>query len=335
MPRAAVASTKNLFLRGSIWYMRFRYCGVNVSESTQTTNLEQAKQRVEQKKHEIYDRKIVNPQKYQQITTGRLLSTAIEDIDRQRWSTNRTAAKSRMQAYTFVKLMGDLSISEITTETIRNYKDALRSKKIAESTINRYVSAISAVLHHAAKVESLTLPVFEKTKERKKRITTYTPEELTKFVTWSDQNCPIMSDLIYVLYDTGLRLSEALAIGSPNLTEYRQGSITVWDSKGGETRTILTTKRVDAILSKLSQGFGLTIDQAEYQWGKLRDTLELPSGYVIHCLRHTCATRLLAGGMGLREVQGWMGHKSIMTTERYLHCVPGAKKSAVSILEEV
>lgn len=38
-----------------------------------------------------------------------------------------------------------------------------------------------------------------------------------------------------------------------------------------------------------------------------------------HMLRHTFACETLRAGAALRDVQAWMGHASIKTTERYLH----------------
>lgn len=44
-------------------------------------------------------------------------------------------------------------------------------------------------------------------------------------------------------------------------------------------------------------------------------------GFTAHELRHTFATVCLRTGAALRDVQDWMGHASIRTTERYLHAL--------------
>jgi integrase len=48
-----------------------------------------------------------------------------------------------------------------------------------------------------------------------------------------------------------------------------------------------------------------------------------------HDLRHSCASRLLAGGMDLAQVKEIMGHSSVTVTELYLHTDEDAKRDAL------
>lgn len=41
--------------------------------------------------------------------------------------------------------------------------------------------------------------------------------------------------------------------------------------------------------------------------------------YHFHTLRHSSATYLLSKGFQLKEIQGWLGHKKLESTNRYAH----------------
>lgn len=66
-------------------------------------------------------------------------------------------------------------------------------------------------------------------------------------------------------------------------------------------------------------------------WRKHRKALGLPSAR-LYDFRHTCASHLLRGSWGrvwsMGEVQQWMGHRSIKTTEIYAKYVPGGIRDA-------
>jgi site-specific recombinase XerD len=50
-------------------------------------------------------------------------------------------------------------------------------------------------------------------------------------------------------------------------------------------------------------------------------------------LRHSFATHLLIHGVNIREVQAYLGHKSVETTMIYLHVIRGFDSTAVSPLD--
>jgi integrase len=55
-------------------------------------------------------------------------------------------------------------------------------------------------------------------------------------------------------------------------------------------------------------------------------------GVTWHTLRHTFASRLVMAGVGLKEVQELMGHKTITMTARYAHLAPAHKLHALEKL---
>ena len=52
-----------------------------------------------------------------------------------------------------------------------------------------------------------------------------------------------------------------------------------------------------------------------------------------HVLRHTCASRLVQGGIDIRRVQTWLGHQTLQMTMRYAHLASQDLDSCVPVLE--
>ena len=55
----------------------------------------------------------------------------------------------------------------------------------------------------------------------------------------------------------------------------------------------------------------------------------------LHDLRHSHASWLLTGGADLQVVKERLGHRSIATTEKYLHALPDADETALAALDRV
>jgi len=55
--------------------------------------------------------------------------------------------------------------------------------------------------------------------------------------------------------------------------------------------------------------------------------------FVLHALRHSCASRLVNAGIDLYVVKEWLGHSSIQITERYAHLNPTKLAQAAEALE--
>ena len=82
--------------------------------------------------------------------------------------------------------------------------------------------------------------------------------------------------------------------------------------------------------------FDITIDECERAWQWVRGQMNMKADeeFVLHALRHTCASRLVNAGVDLYVVKEWLGHSSIQITERYAHLNPRKLSDAVEVLED-
>jgi integrase/recombinase XerD len=153
--------------------------------------------------------------------------------------------------------------------------------------------------------------------------------------------------LVDLLFATGMRVGEVSAL---NLADFVVAeSVFRVSGKGGrdrlafvvdertvtiqrqhiETRTLLGSESpalfLNACGARLStQGIANIIAQFRKEAGIERHVTP-------HMLRHTVATLLLRNGVDIRVVQEFLGHASIVTTQRYTHVT---KEHLISVLRE-
>ncbi|WP_436124538.1 site-specific integrase [Aminobacter sp. LjRoot7] len=144
-------------------------------------------------------------------------------------------------------------------------------------------------------------------------------------------------DLSVFLLDTGARISEAAALQWPAIDKQ---SVTFVESKSALGRTIPLTARAATILSRrrLSTGGPFSsVSLGDYRtvWNSARQEAEISDpGLSPMSLRHTCAVRLVRGGINLQTVQTWLGLRSLAMTMRYAqYADTGSLESCVQALE--
>ena len=160
-----------------------------------------------------------------------------------------------------------------------------------------------------------------------------TDAEEADCISWMRWNADFASYAQFVfLLDTGCRIGEARALEwSDCVTD--TGRITFWGNttKTGKSRTVEMSDRLKEMLTQLermtnhpkvfnsvsSTGFYDTWQRMRHALGKQKDPQ-----FVIHALRHTCATKLMAGGVDIVTCQHWLGHTDIKTTMKYAHFMP-------------
>ncbi len=139
--------------------------------------------------------------------------------------------------------------------------------------------------------------------------------------------------VLLLLYGSGLRISEALALTPRDAPTIGREVIRI-TGKGEKERLVpilpVTQTAIDRYMGLVP--FTLEPDQPLFRGAKggplspriiqlaiarLRDALQLPATATPHALRHSFATHLLSAGADLRQIQELLGHASLSTTQVY------------------
>lgn len=233
------------------------------------------------------------------------------------------------------------AVNSINAKGVSDFIVALRGKGNSAGTVNRKIAALSKMLRRA-ELDGFILrrPVIQRAKEGKGRLRFLSEtEEAAQLAALRAKGLHLEADLALFLVDTGARLNEGRLIEWPAITATHA---TFWKTKGDRPRTVPLTARVRAMLDARCLGrtngstgpFDTIVEGTmRVHWNAARDKLGLGDDVVIHTLRHTCASRLVQKGVGLKVVQEWMGHASIQVTMRYAHLRADSLDLALAALE--
>lgn len=157
--------------------------------------------------------------------------------------------------------------------------------------------------------------------------------------------------LLLFLYNTGARISEAVAIRRRDLQFVPPFHVRLLGKGRKERICPLWPDTIDAIKPLLARGSGeadpadvvfrsirpdpLTRHGATYILAKhvvsvRRQDSTFPKRVSPHTLRHSCACALLQAGVDLTVIRDYLGHASIVTTSRYANTNLKLKRDALA-----
>jgi integrase len=214
----------------------------------------------------------------------------------------------------------------------------LRERGNSNATINRKMAALSKLLRKAYKMGDIhSLPEFRRQKEWAGRIRFLEYDEEDRLFGAVRARSEDSYRLSIFLVDTGCRLGEALGLIWNDSQEHR---VSFWITKSGRSRTIPLTERAEQAMRVDATGkkgpFSmLTAVRFRTIWNDAKAEVGLgdDSQVVPHILRHTCASRLVQGGIDIRRVQMWLGHQTLQMTMRYAHLATNDLDSCVNVLD--
>jgi len=293
----------------------------------------------------------------------------LKDRDEGGWGNATSAGTYATNCRMIQEFLGtDTLIAYIDQAKVKELADfLLDEEENAKATVNRKLFAVMHVLAYAKRHGQYPndLPKWKPHKEganaRQYVMTAEEEAELFGAVAKLDERLdnpvggnPVSRDAAdYVDYftflaDVGCRSSQAIMVRWRDIVwEMQPGVVGVkfWrldEQKGGKPRTIPCTGRVAEILRKRKAKGGrgpfseLRRQRGTELWNMAKRTTSLADEpeCVPHCLRHTCATRLLSRTGDLKLVQEWLGHTKIETTAMiYAKVLVDTKVRALSALQ--
>ncbi len=228
-------------------------------------------------------------------------------------------------------------------DTIVKFKKAPpRQRSIA--TVNRELTVLRRMLSIALREGWILRHPFSgsdtiiSTSDETKRTRILSRDEETLLLDACDENRSKLRPIIICALDTGMRRGEILSLRWRDVDiKNRRINIQALNTKTLRARSVPATTRLLAELERLPQRdasarvFGVT-DTVKRSWATAKRVAGI-TDLKFHDLRHTCATRLVQGGLPIAEVSRILGHTSIVTTFRYANVDDSTLDRAVGILE--
>lgn len=262
-----------------------------------------------------------------------------------KWKDARSYDKLVGNAETVLNYIGwNTKVEDVTTEVIRNMAtDFVTENSNSGSTVNRKLSSLSVMLRIAEDEGWIQrVPRMPRRREAEHRIRFMTAEEEVQAIQYAEHmGFTGLADFIPFAIDTGFRRGEILRL---KITDCNDGLATLHagTTKSGKARSVPLTGRCQAIVKNRLHTYGLgrvfpdlTESTLRFQWEKLREHMKMldDNNFVVHMLRHTCASRLAMAGKNAVFIKEWMGHSSIMVTQRYMHLAPATLLEGVAALD--
>lgn len=244
------------------------------------------------------------------------------------------------------KSIADLDLDDVQAEAVLTFLNHIESKRSNSAvTRNCRLAAIRSFVQHLLRHDVTRAGQYGRilaiqTKRATHRAVAYLePEEAKAVIAAVDPNSPRGRRdhaLLLLLYNTGARVSEALAVRSSDFRLDRPRHVRflgkgrkericpLWPETASALRRIIGAEGRNDILFQSHRGTPLTRDGVAYLLQKyVRLAAKSASTPRVrrvtpHMLRHSCAVALLQAGVDVTVIRDFLGHASVSTTSRYI-----------------
>lgn len=230
---------------------------------------------------------------------------------------------------------------DVNPATAREFLADLRLRGYRPASISLYYTCLRMFL------DFLGLKLQLKIRKPKVLPPVYDPGDIERLLKEATRGFPRQSeavrrrnhDVIAILIDTGLRISELVELGVGDI-DFNQAVLVVRHGKGQKQRAIPLTARASIALRRRTQGKGAQhrVIEGVNRRNIYKAIVKLArriglDGLHPHSLRHYFGTQLAERGVRLEAIQDLMGHADPSTTRVYVAVTGRALREAISVLE--
>lgn len=235
----------------------------------------------------------------------------------------------------FISVLGDIDVRELTFLDVRNWSNRYRRAK--NNTKRGYIIQLRQVLKYLKQsgVDCLNFEQIQVPKREKKEMRLLSDEDLRRIIdscnnrSYSDRKLRLRNKLIVsILSGSGLRVSELISLDRDSIRD-RQFSVF---GKGSKMRPAFITEEAETYLKEYLEqredtnpALFITRSGKRMTAGEVRRAVQFAGKWAgvenlhPHDFRHYFGSKKAENGMHIFHLQRLMGHSSMDTTQIYLH----------------
>jgi integrase/recombinase XerD len=333
------------------YYCYFTYKGIRIAESTESNDKKQAELWEKNKRIEVKEQ--VEQSSKQTKEQNKTVSIALEEYSKTEWNDAKddNIISYKRKVNKFINIMGDMVLSAIDNEVMRQYKLALIESDLKVASVNNYISFIMTLLKHneiynvrVKRSKVVLTKDFTLTNEQEQALY----DKIMEKKNWSKRQ--ELKDICFILMNTGLRINELLSLKS-SCIDFKNKIITITEenSKTKMYKELPVSDNVMDVLKNYKNCFTFKYTMFWDYFNIIRNSFytdpnlfkdriindgkwilknselhpeckgfpEDRNKFTIHSFRHTFATRLIDACVPINKVSKLLGHSNIQTTQRY------------------
>jgi integrase len=333
------SSARGLFLRGRIWWIRYSYQGQLIRQAIGPDR------RLAEKALQAIRGDIVRGSfRLRRLEERRTFAEMAEEYMTEK-AGKRSLGRDKTSLGNLAPVFGHKPLHLITKRDIEVYSRE-RASKVKGATVNRELALLRHLFNIAIDKGYTDInPArgFKKFPEAPWRHKFFFSEsEIEKLISAS---APHLRPILAVAFGTGLRKGDILGLKWADV-DLDRGIISIQMQKTGEPIEIPLIPMIRDLLGEMksraaSSLFVFSLGPSGQAIGDIKTAFRaalrrsglIAKGYRFHDIRRTFARMLYNQGVILTKIQRLLGHRSVLTTERYLGVKFEETREAILMLD--